>query len=91
MSKNKNKTVMPGFLDKAPAAPASHDPVEPAMSAPVAPAVAAPAKYVVAEGKSITSLKGILGPGKKADASCFRGGQDVLDRFIKIGCVVKSG
>ena len=45
---------------------------------------------MVAEGKSVTSLKGIRAPGTPVEAKHFPGGQDTLNDLINRGLVVKS-
>ena len=47
-------------------------------------------EYLVADGKSVTSLKGIRGPGTPVEAKHFPGGQETLDDLIDRGLVVKS-
>ena len=46
--------------------------------------------YVIAPGQSITSSRGILGPGTKVSAKDFVGGQKTLDELIKRKSVVKG-
>lgn len=50
------------------------------------------AGYYVAEGKSVTSKKGILGPGDgPVDAAYFGGGADTVKRLADAGTLVKVG
>lgn len=60
------------------------------VQAPVAPDVppVAPCSYVVAPGKCITSLRGILVPGDVAEAEHFAGGQETFDTLIENGTLV---
>jgi hypothetical protein len=46
--------------------------------------------YVVAEGRSITSQRGILGPGETVSPKDF-GGQERLDELVKAGTLVRKG
>lgn len=46
---------------------------------------------VVADGKSITSLKGIIGAGGIVKPEYFSTGKDALDELVKSGAVVKQG
>ncbi len=39
--------------------------------------------YYVCKGKSITSKRGVLGPGKCICENDFTGGKDALDRLLK--------
>ncbi|MEG1884833.1 MAG: hypothetical protein RR182_00995 [Alistipes sp.] len=48
----------------------------------------APCSYVVAPGKCITSLRGILVPGDVAEAEHFAGGQETFDTLIENGTLV---
>jgi len=45
--------------------------------------------YEVAEGKSVTSLRGIRGPGVTVTAEDFPGGQETLDAIVARGDAVK--
>lgn len=47
-------------------------------------------EYIVAAGKSITSKKGIRGPGEEIKAAWVPGGQDTIDSLVKSGMVVKN-
>ena len=57
-----------------------------------APVAAAPVEpvYRIAEGKALTSLRGIQGSGAVVDASYFSGGQKTLDANVASGHVIKS-
>ena len=46
--------------------------------------------YYMAEGKAVTSLKGILGHPTEVKAEYFTGGQKRLDELVDSGHVVKS-
>lgn len=43
----------------------------------------------VADGKSITSLRGIIGEGQTVSNSDFNGGAETVSRLVKIGLLVK--
>ena len=45
--------------------------------------------YVVAKGKSVTSLRGILGPETEVSAKDFPGGEERLRELAEKGVVVK--
>lgn len=47
-------------------------------------------EYVIAPGTSLTSARGILGPGTKVSAKDFTGGKKTLDDLIKNKSVVKG-
>jgi hypothetical protein len=47
--------------------------------------------YVVAEGRSLTSKRGILGPGATVSERDFSGGQGALDEHVKGGTLVRKG
>lgn len=47
-------------------------------------------EYVIAPGTSLTSARGILGPGTKVSAKDFQGGQKTLDDLVKAKSVVKG-
>lgn len=66
------------------AAKADADATPPAVEAET------PAPYSVAQGTSLTSLKGILGEGKAVTASDFTGGAETLDSLVERGLVVKA-
>lgn len=84
-----------------PPAPPAPDPDPPApppvngapeMGGPPAPkpkAVDRSYPYTIAPGKSCTSLRGILGPGKQAKPEYFSGGQKTLDHLVEKGIVIK--
>jgi len=57
-----------------------------------AKAKAAEAKppYYLADGKSITTKRGLLGPGREIKAEDLAGGQKALDGFVKTKHVIKS-
>lgn len=60
---------------------------------PTAPAVPAPPKvenFCVAEGKSITCLKGVLVEGDEVKVDYIGGGKESFDKLIKDGYVVKA-
>ncbi len=45
-------------------------------------------KYVVKEGKAITSKKGVLGEGAEITAQDLHGeGADKIDRLVRKGCI----
>ena len=46
--------------------------------------------YYMAEGKAVTSLKGILGHPTEVKAKYFTGGQKRLDELVDSGHVVKA-
>lgn len=46
--------------------------------------------YYMAEGKSITCLKGLLAPGDEVKASYFGGGEETLRKHVKNKFVIKS-
>lgn len=62
-------------------------PAPPEPTEEAAPAAAPSATYV-APGKSVTSKRGILGPGKLVTAGDF-GGEDNLHALLNAGAVVK--
>ncbi len=45
-------------------------------------------KSVVAEGRSVTSLRGLLGPGTVVSPEDFAGGRDALKALVDNGAVV---
>jgi hypothetical protein len=47
-------------------------------------------EYKVAEGHSLTSKRGILGPGTVLKPGLFQGGIENLERLVKKGHVVKE-
>lgn len=47
-------------------------------------------KIVVAAGKSLTSKKGILGPGAEVKAKYFENGKTVIEKFLANGILVKA-
>lgn len=49
-----------------------------------------PAPFTIAEGKALTSKKGILGPGDEVKPEYLPGGQDTIDKFVKSGHIVKA-
>ena len=53
------------------------------------PVAEEPKGYKVAEGKAITSMRGVLGEGEPVQASDFPGGEDSLKALVKSGSVVK--
>ncbi len=53
----------------------------------VAPAELNPAFYVVAEGRAITSKRGILAAGEAVEASDFVGGEETLNSLLERGLV----
>lgn len=46
--------------------------------------------YSIAEGKALTSKKGILGPGMEVTAEHLSGGKAAIDKFVKSGYIVKA-
>ena len=50
----------------------------------------ADAGYTVADGKSLTTKRGILGDGAQIKAEDLAGGQEAIDAFLKSGHVVKA-
>lgn len=48
-------------------------------------------EYVVAEGKSVTSQRGILGPGTTVSPKDFAAGQEGLDAHLAAGTLVRKG
>ncbi len=54
----------------------------------VKPAKKAP--YVIAPGKAVTSLRGVLGEGDSCEADNFAGGEDTLRNLVKNGFVIKN-
>ena len=46
--------------------------------------------FVIKAGCSLTSLKGILGPGVEVKPEFFIGGQETLDKHKKNGYIVKA-
>ncbi len=47
-------------------------------------------QYYIADGKSLTTLKGIRGPGDEIKADYLADGKDGLKRHVKSGLVIKS-
>lgn len=47
-------------------------------------------RYAVAKGKSLTSKRGLLGPGAEVSARDFGGGQERLDALVDAGAVTRS-
>lgn len=43
----------------------------------------------VAEGKSLTSLRGIIGPGQIVTEADFKDGKATIEKFVKSGHLVK--
>jgi len=46
--------------------------------------------FEIAKGKSLTSKRGILGPGKEVKAEDLAGGKDAIAAFVKSGHIVKN-
>lgn len=46
--------------------------------------------YAVAAGKSLTTRKGIIGPGQEIKAEHVSGGMDTIEKFVKSGHIVKG-
>ncbi len=46
--------------------------------------------YSMAPGKSITSRRGIVGPGEEVRAEWFVGGKDTIEKCVKSGHIVKA-
>jgi hypothetical protein len=63
-----------------------------APAAPKAPKAPAPPKadHVVADGKSVTSLKGIKGEGDEVFPGMFSGGSETFANLIERGVIVKQ-
>jgi len=57
---------------------------------PVKPVEIKAPVYKVAPGKSITSKKGILGPGEEVKAEYMSGGQKTIDDRIESGHITKG-
>lgn len=53
-----------------------------------APEARASGGYVVAKGRSITSLRGILADGAACSARDFHDGDDAISRLVRLGAVV---
>ena len=53
----------------------------------VAPAELTPAFYVVAEGRAVTSKRGILAAGEAVEARDFVGGEETLNSLLERGLV----
>ena len=47
-------------------------------------------KYHMGEGKAVTSRKGILGPGEEVKVEHFSDGQEMIDKLVGSGHIVKS-
>lgn len=47
-------------------------------------------RFIVAEGKSITTRRGILSEGNEIKADDMSGGKQALKAFVKSGHVIKS-
>lgn len=43
--------------------------------------------YVVVEGQSITSKKGVLGPGAEVKAEYFAGGEEIIESLLERGLI----
>jgi len=46
-------------------------------------------RYAVAPGRSLTTRRGILGPGASVDPARLNGGEETLRAFLKSGHIVK--
>lgn len=46
--------------------------------------------YSIAEGKSLTSKRGILGPGEEIKPADLAGGADAIKSFVKSGHIIKA-
>lgn len=46
--------------------------------------------YYIAEGKALTSKRGILGPGDEVKVDYLPGGKDTFDKFVKSGHIKKA-
>jgi len=57
---------------------------------PIKPVEVIKSIYKVAPGKSITSKKGILGPGEEVKTEYMSGGQKTIDDRIKSGHIIKG-
>lgn len=75
----------------APADPAANVPrekkPEDLIKNDVAPAELTPAFYVVAEGRAITSKRGILAAGEAVEARDFVGGEETINSLLERGLV----
>jgi len=67
----------------APAKPADKDDV-------VEPAKVKRPPFYICDGKSLTTLKGILGPGDEVKADYLIDGKDGIDRHRKDGVIAKA-
>jgi len=47
--------------------------------------------YIVAEGKSVTTLRGIVEAGRGISPKDFSGGQERLDQLVKSGILARKG
>lgn len=77
--------------DWAPPPPPQPKPDPPAAAAP-APKTAERERggYVIAPGISLTSLRGVLGPGTAVTAADFSGGQQTIDDLLANGSLVSG-
>lgn len=53
----------------------------------VEPAPKPKARYTLAEGKALCTLRGILGEGEPITAKDVKGGQSVIDKFVRTGYI----
>ena len=68
------------------AQPRGAETVQPVAAAPE-PEKAKAAHYVIAKGKSLTSLRGLLGEGERVTAKDFHGGQDRINDLVDAGSI----
>lgn len=60
------------------------------VAPPPAPPRAGPGEVAVAPGKSITSLRGVLGPGTVVSPKDFMHGQETIDHLLTRGTLVSK-
>ena len=82
--------VSGGAVRKSEGEGSKGDSPKPDSTAPPAPPETAPAPkgarvVVVAEGRSVTSKRGILGPGTEVRPEHFAGGEEAVKRLLKAG------
>lgn len=82
------------------AEPAAAEPAEPEVTEPVSEVPRAEegscaqdetgGELVIAPDMSLTSLRGVLGPGTVVTENDFHGGKEVIDRLLKTGALHKG-
>lgn len=84
--------TLKGMTAPAPAKPAAPAPAKPADNTDdiVEPTKAKRPPFYINDGKSLTTLKGILGPGDEVKVEYLIDGKDGLKRHVASGVIAKA-